>query len=181
MEKESRKVIKSLLRHLLKTALSIFLDFLITILFLYPKKKPCINKIGILFLKNLGFGDILMLSPIVHYLKKNNVKNKSMAFSHEYKDAKRSELAFKIIHQFNNYYLLDVKPFTGRHHQIRAQLSNLGNPIKGDLKYGASRSNKNGSIHLHSRKIEFIHPVSKKTISIIANPPKDNIWDLCIN
>ena len=79
------------------------------------------------------------------------------------------------------YSLLEVKLETGRHHQIRAQLSNLGNPIKGDLKYGASRSNKNGSIHLHSRKIEFIHPVSKKTISIIANPPKDNIWDLCIN
>lgn len=70
---------------------------------------------------------------------------------------------------------------TGRHHQIRTQLSNFGYPIKGDLKYGFKRANKDGSIHLHSRKIEFTHPVTKNKISLISNPPNDNVWNLLIN
>ena len=84
-------------------------------------------------------------------------------------------------HTLDKYSLLEIKLETGRHHQIRTQLSNRGMAIKGDLKYGFPRSNKDGSIHLHSRKIEFQHPVSKKTIKITANPPKNVIWDLCIN
>jgi len=117
---------------------------------------------------------------VENFLLKNNKQNKSYVSKNKTK-GKKAVLYYKQILTLEKYSLLEVKLETGRHHQIRAQLSNLGNPIKGDLKYGASRSNKNGSIHLHSRKIEFIHPVSKKTISIIANPPKDNIWDLCIN
>jgi len=114
---------------------------------------------------------------IVHYLKKNNIKNKSMAYSHEFKDAKRSELEFKIIHQFNNFYLLNIKPLTGRHHQIRVQLSTIGCPIKGDLKYGFNRSNPDASISLHARKIEFLHPVRKEPLVIVAKPnPNDSLW-----
>jgi len=114
---------------------------------------------------------------IVHYLKKNNQKNKSIAYSHEFKDAKRSELEFKIIHKFNNFYLLNIKPLTGRHHQIRVQLSTIGCPIKGDLKYGFNRSNADASICLHARKIEFIHPVKKEPLIIVAKPnPNDSLW-----
>ena len=114
---------------------------------------------------------------LVHYLKKNQQKNKSMAYSHEYKDAKRAELNFKVIHQFNNYYLLNINPLTGRHHQIRVQLSTIGCPIKGDLKYGFNRSNPDASINLHARRIEFTHPVKKEPLVIIAKPnPKDPLW-----
>ncbi len=79
----------------------------------------------------------------------------------------------------DNYSLLEVDLETGRHHQIRCQLSNIGSPIKGDLKYGFNRSNKDGSIHLHARKIHFIHPVSKETIQITAPVPDDVIWKAC--
>jgi 23S rRNA pseudouridine1911/1915/1917 synthase len=114
---------------------------------------------------------------LVHYLKKNNAKNKSVAYAHEVNGAKRAELLFKVIHEFNNYYLLDICPLTGRHHQIRIQLSTIKCPIKGDLKYGAPRSNPDASISLHARKIEFIHPVSKLDIKIIAPPnPNDPLW-----
>ena len=74
---------------------------------------------------------------------------------------------------------MEIKPQTGRHHQIRVQLSNIGCIIKGDLKYGAKRSNKNASIHLLAQKLEFIHPVKKESIIIIAQPPKDSVWDAC--
>ncbi len=114
---------------------------------------------------------------LVHFLKKNHQKNKSVAYSHEYKDAKRAELIFKVIHQFNNYYLLNINPLTGRHHQIRVQLSTIDCPIKGDLKYGFNRSNPDGSISLHARKIEFIHPVKKEPLIIVAKPnPNDPLW-----
>ena len=114
---------------------------------------------------------------LVHYLKKNKQKNKSIAYSHEYQDAKRSELIFKVIHQFNNYYLLNIKPLTGRHHQIRVQLSTIECPIKGDLKYGFNRSNPDASISLHARKIEFIHPTKKEPMIIIAKPnSNDPLW-----
>jgi len=114
---------------------------------------------------------------LVHYLKKNHQKNKSVAYSHEYQDAKRAELEFKVKHQFNNYYLLNINPLTGRHHQIRVQLSTIGCPIKGDLKYGFNRSNPDASISLHARKIKFIHPIRKEPIVIIAKPnSNDPLW-----
>jgi 23S rRNA pseudouridine1911/1915/1917 synthase len=121
-------------------------------------------------------------NKLVHFLKKNQQKNKSFAFKREEDGALRSELDYKTIKKLNSFYLLEVKPKTGRHHQIRVQLSAIGCPIKGDIKYGSKRTNSNASIHLHARKIEFIHPVKKEKIEIIAPPPiKDSIWEACLN
>jgi 23S rRNA pseudouridine1911/1915/1917 synthase len=117
---------------------------------------------------------------LIHWLKKNPKNNKSTAFSKDTTDTKKAILHYKIIKTLNRYYLLEVNLETGRHHQIRSQLSSIGSPIKGDLKYGFSRSNPDASIHLHSRKLEFVHPVSKENIQITACPPQDTIWDACI-
>ncbi len=114
-----------------------------------------------------------------HWLKKNPKNNKSTAFDKEIKDSKYSVLHYTLIKKLINYYLLEVNLETGRHHQIRSQLSKIGSPIKGDLKYGFDRSNKDASIHLHSRKLEFIHPVSKENILISAPLPQDAIWEAC--
>lgn len=114
---------------------------------------------------------------LVHYLKKNEKMNKSFAFLAEQKDAKLSILNYKVIYQLTNFTVLEVKPETGRHHQIRAQLAAIGSTIKGDLKYGFNRTNENGSIHLHARTIEFSHPVTKENIIISAKPDlTDTIW-----
>ena len=118
---------------------------------------------------------------LVHYLKKNQQKNKSTAFNREEDGTLKSELSYQLIKSLDNYHLLEVLPKTGRHHQIRVQLSKIGSPIKGDIKYGSDRTNKDASIHLHARKIEFIHPVKKEPISISATPPKkDSIWKSCL-
>ena len=118
-------------------------------------------------------------ATLVNWLKKNPKNNKSTAYNNEITDSKKAILHYDIIKQLNNYHLLEVNLETGRHHQIRCQLASIGSPIKGDLKYGFDRSNKDASIHLHSRKIEFIHPVSKEQISVIAPTPNDPIWDAC--
>ena len=116
-------------------------------------------------------------NTLIHYLKKNNLKNKSSAFKKNVEGSLKSELEYKLIKSLDNYYLLKITPKTGRHHQIRVQLSTIGCPIKGDLKYGAKRSNKNASINLHAYKVEFTHPVKKNNIIISATPPKENIWN----
>lgn len=116
---------------------------------------------------------------LIHWLKKNPKKNKSTAYIKKVKDTKNSILHYELIKTLNRYFLLEVNLETGRHHQIRSQLSSIGSPIKGDLKYGFNRSNKDGSIHLHSRKVEFIHPVSKTKIEVTAPTPSDVIWDAC--
>ncbi|MCC6251989.1 MAG: RluA family pseudouridine synthase [Bacteroidia bacterium] len=113
-----------------------------------------------------------------HYLIKNEAKNKSKAYVNQIKNSLYCKLDYKIIAESNHYYLLEINPHTGRHHQIRVQLSAMACPIKGDLKYGAARNNENGSLHLHARKIEFIHPIKKENITIIAKPPKDILWDI---
>jgi len=118
---------------------------------------------------------------LINLLKKNPKNNKSTAYNNEVTDSKKAILHYKVIKTLNNYHLLEVNLETGRHHQIRCQLASIGSPIKGDLKYGFGRSNKDASIHLHSRKIEFIHPVSKELISIEAPTPQDPIWDACNN
>lgn len=118
---------------------------------------------------------------LIHWLKKNPRNNKSTAYKHEVKDSKKAILHYEVIKILNNYSLLQVNLETGRHHQIRCQLASIGSPIKGDLKYGFDRSNKNASIHLHARNIEFIHPVSKKQITVVAATPQDSIWDACTN
>ena len=114
---------------------------------------------------------------LVHYLLKNEAKNMSRAYSEEKNGALKSELDYLLLFSTDNYHLIEIKPATGRHHQIRVQLSMIGSPIKGDIKYGFNRTNPNASIHLHARKVEFIHPVKKEPVVIIANPPKDVLWD----
>jgi 23S rRNA pseudouridine1911/1915/1917 synthase len=115
---------------------------------------------------------------LTHWLKRNTQQNKSYA---HYKSigsgSKESTLTYQLKAKSKNYFLLEVLPKTGRHHQIRCQLSFIGCPIKGDLKYGAKRSNPDGSIHLHARGVEFLHPVKKEPLKIIAPPPKEVVWD----
>lgn len=118
---------------------------------------------------------------LTHWLKKNQKNNKSKAHIKEIKDSKKAILHYKVIKALDNYFLLEVNLETGRHHQIRSQLSTIGSPIKGDLKYGFGRSNKDASIHLHARKIQFTHPVSKDNIDITAPLPKNSIWDACLS
>ena len=111
-----------------------------------------------------------------NYLWRNEKQNKSFVVKSGTKDAKRAVLTYKAIAQSDRYTLLEINLETGRHHQIRCQLAAIGCPIKGDLKYGAKRSNPDGGISLHARKIEFIHPVSKQPISITAPVPDDTLW-----
>ena len=111
-----------------------------------------------------------------HYLWRNEKQNKSFVVKPDTKDAKRAVLSYRAIAQSDRYMLLEINLETGRHHQIRCQLAAIGCPIKGDLKYGAKRSNPDGGISLHARKIEFVHPVSKQQISIIAPVPDDALW-----
>ena len=114
---------------------------------------------------------------LTHYLKKNEKNNKAIVYNGETNGAKKAILNYQIIKTLDNYMLLEIDLQTGRHHQIRAQLSKIGVPIKGDLKYGAPRSNPDGGISLHARSLEFIHPVSKEQIKITApTPKKDNLW-----
>ncbi len=113
---------------------------------------------------------------IVHWLVRNEKKNKSYAYDHEVPNSKRAELDYKVIGKSDRYCLVEVVLKTGRHHQIRCQLAKMGCPIKGDLKYGAKRSNADGSICLHSRRMEFVHPISKKEIVVEAPVPNDNLW-----
>lgn len=111
-----------------------------------------------------------------HYLVRNEKQNKSYAHKQEKANSKEAILHYKLIAYSENYNLLEVDLETGRHHQIRCQLATIGSPIKGDLKYGADRSNQDGGISLHARKISFIHPVSKETIEVTAPVPDDNLW-----
>ena len=119
-------------------------------------------------------------AKLEHYLIKNQQKNKSRAFLKPYEGALKSVLDYKTLKNLDRYTLLEVYPLTGRHHQIRVQLSTIGSIIKGDLKYGAKRSNKDASICLHAREINFIHPVKKEPIKIIAPPPNNTLWNACI-
>lgn len=115
---------------------------------------------------------------LIDYLKKNEKQNKSYASKTEVNGSKISELDYEVKGVGDRYTFVEVKPKTGRHHQIRVQLANMGCIIKGDLKYGAKRSNKDGSIHLLARQVEFIHPVKKEKLVITAEPPKgDALWD----
>ncbi len=136
-----------------------------------------VNKTYWAIVKNLPN---ILEDTLIGYLLKNPKNNKSTSFSTEKKDSKKAILHYKVIKSLDNYHLLEVDLETGRHHQIRCQLSSIGSPIKGDLKYGFDRSNKDASIHLHARKIEFTHPVTKELISLIAPTPNDPIWNACM-
>ena len=113
---------------------------------------------------------------LTHWLVRNEKQNKSYAYDHEVPHSKKAILDYNVIGKSDNYYLLEVDLKTGRHHQIRCQLAKMGCPIKGDLKYGAKRSNPDGSISLLSHSMQLIHPVSKKEIVVEAPLPNDNLW-----
>lgn len=115
-------------------------------------------------------------TELTHWLTRNEQQNKSYAYDHEVPRAKKAVLRYRTISCGDRYALLEVQLLTGRHHQIRCQLSAVGCPIRGDLKYGARRSNPDGSISLLSRRVEFVHPVSKELISVEAPLPDDALW-----
>lgn len=114
---------------------------------------------------------------LVHFMKRNEKNNTSKAHIKEVPESKMASLDYTIIATLQNYFALEINLHTGRHHQIRAQLSAIGCPIKGDLKYGFDRSNPDGGIHLHARKLILVHPVSKEPLEIIASTPNDVIWN----
>ena len=118
---------------------------------------------------------------LTHYLFKNQEKNRSYAFEEKRAGAKLASLTYRHVASIDRYHLLEIKLHTGRHHQIRVQLRQLKLHIKGDLKYGFPRPNGDKSIHLHARKIEFLHPVKKEMVSVVANPPDDVVWNEFMN
>jgi 23S rRNA pseudouridine1911/1915/1917 synthase len=120
-------------------------------------------------------------ATITHYLKKNESQNKSYVYDTEVKGSKEASLTYRLIGRSEKYYLLEVELHSGRHHQIRAQLAKIGCPVKGDLKYGFARSNEDGGISLFARRLEFIHPVKKEPVTIIAHFPEGDIWSAFMN
>lgn len=115
---------------------------------------------------------------LTHYLVRNEKQNKSFAYEKEIKNSKKAILSFRQASMSDNYFLLEINLKTGRHHQIRTQLSKIGCAIKGDLKYGFPRSNPDGGISLHARSVEFIHPVSKEKIFVTAPVPDEKLWKM---
>ena len=116
-------------------------------------------------------------AKLTNWLIRREQQNKSYIVKPGTHDAKEAILDYRTLAVGDNYSLLEIQLHTGRHHQIRCQLAAIGCPVKGDLKYGARRSNPDGGISLHARKIEFVHPVSKQQVVIVATPPDDNIWN----
>ena len=117
---------------------------------------------------------------LTHWLTRNTKQNKSYAHSKEVTESKKAILEYRLLKKLDNYYVLEIDLHTGRHHQIRAQLAAIGCTIKGDLKYGADRSNKDASIHLHAHNLSFMHPVKKELLTLIAPPPNEAIWNACM-
>lgn len=114
---------------------------------------------------------------LVHYLTRDTKKNKSYVYDREVKGSKVAKLQYTLIGKTDNYCMLEIELITGRHHQIRCQLAKIGCPVKGDLKYGFARSNPDGGIHLHSRIVQFVHPITNEPILIVAPPPSDSLWN----
>ncbi len=120
------------------------------------------------------------IGQLDHWLVRDAKQNKSFAYSNERKESKKASLTYRYLSSSDRFYLVEIELITGRHHQIRAQLAVNGMHIKGDLKYGFPRSNSDGGIHLHARKIEFIHPVTGDPVTIVAPPPNDPVWNYFI-
>jgi len=114
---------------------------------------------------------------LINWVKKNQKKNKSFVFKKELEGTKKAILTYTLLKKLNHYSFIKVELETGRHHQIRCQMAHRGFPIKGDVKYGSKRSNKNSSIHLHSRQLSLLHPVTKEKLRFIAKCPKDSLWE----
>ena len=117
---------------------------------------------------------------LTHWLRKNEKQNKSYVVKPGTEAAKEAILEYRVVKKLDRYAMVEVLLVTGRHHQIRAQMAAIGHPIKGDLKYGAKRSNKDQSIHLHARKLEIPHPVKKEPLILVADPPEDALWRACL-
>lgn len=149
------------------------------------KALPRLNKLFAEKKANKTYWAIVKNTPqvphdtLINWLRKNPKNNKSTAFNKEIKDSKKAILHYKTLKVLDNYILLEIALETGRHHQIRTQLASIGSPIKGDLKYGFDRSNKDASISLHARRLQFEHPVSKEPIDVTAPLPNDPIWNAC--
>lgn len=118
---------------------------------------------------------------LTHYLKKNEKQNKTYVYDKEVNGSKQASLSYRLAGRSDRYFLIEVELHSGRHHQIRAQLAKIGCPVKGDLKYGYPRSNEDGSICLFARRLEFIHPVKKEKVSIIAHFPQGDVWKHFMN
>ncbi len=118
---------------------------------------------------------------VTHYLKKNEKQNKTYVYDTEVKGSKEASLSYRLAGRSERFFLLEIDLHSGRHHQIRAQLSKIGCPIKGDLKYGFPRSNEDGSICLFARRLEFTHPVKKEKVTITAHFPRGDVWKLFLN
>jgi len=118
---------------------------------------------------------------VTHYLKKNEKQNKTYVYDSEVKGSKEASLSYRLAGRSERFFLLEIDLHSGRHHQIRAQLSKIGCPIKGDLKYGYPRSNEDGSICLFARRLEFTHPVKKEKVTITAHFPRGDVWKLFLN
>lgn len=118
---------------------------------------------------------------LINWLKKNQDKNRSRAYEKEVKASKKAILSYKLVGRSKNYFYLKINPLTGRHHQIRVQLSFIGCRIKGDVKYGAKRTNKDGGIHLYAKSLSFVHPIKKEPLTISANPPIEPLWNEFLN
>ncbi|MBC6998760.1 RluA family pseudouridine synthase [Cytophaga sp. FL35] len=116
---------------------------------------------------------------LVHWLTRVPKQNKSYPSNKQTANSKKAILSYKVLKKLDTYFLLEVDLQTGRHHQIRAQLAGIGSPIKGDLKYGFDRSNKDASIHLHARSLSFVHPVKKEKMTFLAPPPSEPLWNAC--
>ncbi|MCK0132627.1 RluA family pseudouridine synthase [Flavobacteriaceae bacterium F08102] len=190
------EIIKSYLQHKYNKPGNVFLGVIHRLdrptsgLVVYAKTSKALERMNALFRnKNIQktYWALVKNPPnpakgsLTHYLKKNPKNNKATVFPRETEGAKKAILHYTTLKNLDHYVLLEIDLETGRHHQIRAQLSTIKCPIKGDLKYGFNRSNPDGGICLHARSIEFIHPVSKEKIHIIADPPKNPLWDAAIN
>ncbi|HCT94087.1 MAG: RNA pseudouridine synthase [Bacteroidetes bacterium GWE2_39_28] len=153
---------------------------------IFAKRSKSLERINEQFrngeVKKLYWAIVAKMPPteqgeLTHFLIRNEKQNRSYAYDKMKNGAKEARLRYKLIASSDNYFLLEIELLTGRHHQIRCQLSAIGCPIKGDLKYGAPRSNPDGGISLHARSVRFLHPVKKEDIFIVAEPPVDNIWN----